>query len=269
MIPSWSYAILVIAALVFLFNHRRMRREQRRKSLMTRPFPAEWEQILQQTTPLYKLLPQSLKPRLQGLIHVFLDEKTFVGCQDLTVTEEMRVTIAAQACVLLLHRPEHVYPTLRTIAIYPSTYSVKRLDDTGTHDRRAGESWSYGPVVLSWIHVSGGTSNVTDGYNVVLHEFAHQLDQESGAADGAPVLETRASCASWARVLSMEYKKLCADVEKHHPTVMDDYGATEPAEFFAVATETFFEKPLTMQRKYPELYAELTDYYKLDPAAWQ
>jgi hypothetical protein len=133
---------------------------------------------------------------------------------------------------------------------------------------RLGESWQSGPVVLAWDSVKGGTLNITDARNVVLHEFAHQLDQEDGAADGAPILERRSRYITWARVLSKEYEVLRKKMRKHRRSVLDKYGATNPAEFFAVATETFFEKPRQMEKEHPELYDELKNYYKVDPAAW-
>jgi Mlc titration factor MtfA (ptsG expression regulator) len=155
--------------------------------------------------------------------------------------------------------------------VYPHTYVARTQSSDGFvtidgHSVRLGESWQNGPVVLAWDSVTGGTSNVADARNVVLHEFAHQLDQEDGAADGAPVLEHRSSYIAWARVLSREYETL--QKRKRNRTVMNKYGATNPAEFFAVATETFFEKSKQMKKKHPELYDELKNYYKLDPVQW-
>ena len=133
---------------------------------------------------------------------------------------------------------------------------------------RLGESWTNGPVVLAWDSVAGGAVNVHDGRNVVLHEFAHQLDQEDGCADGAPILESRGSYRTWAQVLGEEYDALCGKSNNGHQSVLNKYGATNPAEFFAVATETFFEKPKQMHRKSPDLYDELKSYYKVDTLEW-
>jgi len=133
---------------------------------------------------------------------------------------------------------------------------------------RLGESWLSGTVVLAWDDVRHGIRNTDDGQDVVLHEFAHQLDQESGAGNGAPILHGRTSYASWARVLGQEYQELKKRSKKFKKTLMDKYGATNPAEFFAVATETFFEKPEKMKEKHPELYEELKKYYNLDPESF-
>ncbi|KPK40104.1 MAG: hypothetical protein AMJ65_10870, partial [Phycisphaerae bacterium SG8_4] len=162
---------------------------------------------------------------------------------------------------------------LRTILVYPHTYAAATTSSDGNitiegRSVRLGESWQNGPVVLAWDSVTGGTSNIADARNVVLHEFAHQLDQQDGAADGAPNLEHRSRYVAWARVLGAEYERLQRSKKKHRRSVMNQYGATNPAEFFAVATETFFEKAKQMKKRHPELYDELREYYKLDPAEW-
>jgi Mlc titration factor MtfA (ptsG expression regulator) len=164
-----------------------------------------------------------------------------------------------------------LYRRLKTILIYPGAYVAGKKGVFGyTQDKsvRLGESWHSGVVVLSWDDVQHGGRDFKDGHNVTLHEFAHQLDQEDGVADGAPLLEQRTNYIAWARVLSKEYKNLCRKTRKGRPSVLRRYGATNPAEFFAVATETFFEKPRQMQTKHPELYEELRDYYKLNPVEW-
>ena len=182
------------------------------------------------------------------------------------MTDEIKVTIAAQASMLLLNRRPTYFPKLRTILVYPHTYVAKQ---NGRDSVRLGESWQNGPVVLTWDSVKGGARNVRDGKNVVLHEFSHQLDQEDGSADGAPILESRSCYATWARVLSAEYDRLRAKKKKFRRSVLNKYGATNPAEFFAVATEAFFEKAKQMKKKNPELYEELKTYYKLDPLEWK
>ena len=218
-------------------------------------------------------LPPEDRDELIGHIKVFLAEKRFEGCGGIQITDEVRVTIAAQACVLLLHRATDDYPTLSSILVYPTTYLVPgghRTPDGLVSDEpqaRLGESWTRGEVVLVWDNVLSGAADIHDGHNVVLHEFAHQLDQEDGAGDGAPVLARRSMYVAWARVLGHDFDQLVRDTERHHRTLLDRYGATSPAEFFAVATETFFEKPRQLRSKHPELYAELRDFYRQDPAA--
>ena len=263
-------AIGVFAA--YLIGKRLVRRSKR-KRFLAMPFPQAWKEIVRKNVPLYNRLPEPLKEQLHGLVHIFLAEKDFEGCGGLEITDEIKVTIAAQACMLLLNRKATYFPKLSTILVYPHTYVAKTVSLDGTmiidgQSVRLGESWQNGPVVLSWNSVTGGTMNVTDARNVVLHEFAHQLDQEDGTADGAPILEHRSRYAEWARVLSAEYEALQKKRRKRRRSVMNKYGATNPAEFFAVITETFFEKPRQMKKRHPELYEELKDYYKLDPVEW-
>ena len=265
--------ILALGLVVALFIGKRALRNAKRKRLFAAAFPQQWKEIVSRNVPLYNRLPDSLKEQLHGLINVFVGEANFEGCGGLQITDEIRVTIAAQASMLLLNRKALYFRKLRTILVYPHTYVAKTVSSNGTitvngRSVRLWESWQNGPVVLAWDSVKGGTSIVTDARNVVLHEFAHQLDQEDGTADGAPILEHRSRYTTWARVLSKEYEVLQRNKRKHRRSVLNKYGATNPAEFFAVATETFFEKPKQMAKKHPELYEELKNYYKLDPAEW-
>jgi Mlc titration factor MtfA (ptsG expression regulator) len=247
----------------------------RRKRLMARPLPSGWEEIIARNVPLYARLPTALKHQLHCHIQVLLSEKHFEGCGGLIMTDEVKVTIAAQAGILLLNRKPKYYPGLNSILVYPSTFLSENIQYLGGHvyiEEQAanlGESWRRGALVLAWDSVKRGGIDVRDGHNVVFHEFAHQLDQEDGAADGAPILKGGSQYAAWARILGKEYERLQAKVRSGLKTVMDEYGATNPAEFFAVATETFFEKPHAMQRKHPELYEVLKGYYKLDPVEWE
>ncbi len=266
-------ALTAVGVVVAYLVGRWLRRRAKRNRLLAEPFRQEWEQIVDKNVPLFRRLPESLKKELGGLVNVFVAETKFEGCGGLEISDEIRVTIAAQACMLLLNRKAARFRKLRTILVYPHTYAAKTVSSDGNvtiegESVRLGESWQNGPVVLAWDSVTGGTSNMADAQNVVLHEFAHQLDQEDGAADGAPILEHRSSYTAWARVLSAEYEALQNKKKKHGRSVMNKYGATNPAEFFAVATETFFEKARQMKKKHPELYEELKDYYKLDPVEW-
>ena len=266
----FTAAGLLVLGAVFLIT-KRLCRNARRKKLAAAPFPQAWQEIIETNIPLYKHLPEPLKGQLGSLVQIFLAEKSFEGCGGLEITDEIRVTIAAQACMLLLNRKTRYFRKLRAILVYPHTYAAKSVSSNGVtiigrHSVRLGESWQNGPVVLAWNSVTGGAMNIKDGRNVVLHEFSHQLDQEDGAADGAPIFERRSSYATWARVLGGEYEAM--QKKKRRRSAMRKYGATNPAEFFAVATETFFEKPKQMHKKHPELYDELKDYYKLDPLEW-
>ena len=248
-------------------------RRRRRDAIRRRQFPAEWRAFIEKNVPYVACLSAEDREELLGHIQVFLAEKHFEGCGGLQMTDEARVTIAAQACVLLLHRQAEYYPNLVSILVYPTTYLVPGGQSTpdglvaeGTQ-ARLGESWARDVVVLAWDSVLSGAADIHDGHNVVLHEFAHQLDQESGMGDGAPVLPRRSMYVAWARVLGHDFDQLVRDTAHHHRTLIDRYGATNPAEFFAVATETFFEKPRQLQSKHPELYLQLQQFYSQDPAA--
>lgn len=236
------------------------------------PFPAEWSRLIDVRVPIARALPPEDRRELEELVQVFLEEKTFEGAQGLVVTDEMRVTIAAQACLLLLHRDHRVYPDLDTVLIYPSAYLVKTTRRDGSvviegDEARLGESWQRGLVVLAWDSVRGTSARTGTGHNVVLHEFAHQLDAEDGSVDGAPPLESRARYVAWARVLGDEYEDLVLRLHAGRPTDIDGYAATSPPEFFAVVTELFFDSPVALRRRHPELYDALAGFYRQDPAS--
>lgn len=261
--------VVALAAFCLYFFFTRWRN----RSLRNKPFPPSWLAILEARLPVYAFLSQEEQSRLQQLIKLFIAGKAFYGCGGLTMTDEIRVTIAAEACLLLLNKTSSVYPKLTAVLVYPAAFRVARdrLQADGTvsmgNHNLLGESWDNGRVILSWDDVEKGVSDFSDGHNVVLHEFAHQLDAESGSTNGAPPLR-RNSYQSWAKVFSENFEDLGARSFERHNTVIDAYGATNPAEFFAVATETFFEKPHQLFNKRPELYEELKTYYQLDPRTW-
>jgi Mlc titration factor MtfA (ptsG expression regulator) len=243
------------------------------RSAQDRPFSREWAEVLDRNVPLARALPEVDQRELERLVIAFLDEKHFEGAGGFEMSDEVRVTIAAHACILLLHRDTDIYPELETIIVYPSTYVAR----TTTYDgpvviegdmARLGESWERGVLVLAWDAVRSAATSVTAGHNVVLHEFAHQLDQEDGSMDGAPALGSRARYATWARVLGEEYADLVARVDAGRGVEIDPYGATSPPEFFAVVTEMFFENPLLLRARHPELYATLADFYRQDPVSY-
>ncbi len=237
-------------------------------------FEQEWIEILVANVPLYSRLPKELKLRLHDRIGRFIGSTRFEGCNGLDLTDEMVLTVAAQACMLVLNREGPPYPELKTVYLYPTTFSSvwKRQDAMGIvtegEVHRLGESWSTGTVVLAWDSVEHGARNAEDARNVTFHEFAHQLDHEDGGTDGAPALPSRAAYRSWAKVFGANYAEFQALVEAGKRTLLDPYGATEPAEFFAVATETFFEKPRQMNRRHPDLYGEMKGFYGVDPQEW-
>ena len=264
--------ILIIASIPLFFLIRYILARKKRTELLHSPLAPDLEKILQKNIHPYMRLSQKLKHELQGLVNIFLEEKEFEGCGGLEITDEIRVTIAGEACLLLLNRNlTDCFPDLQTVLVYPTVYVAsgaeviggKRVENVVT--ARAGESWQNGAVVLAWDHVKHGVTNYDDGHNVVLHEFGHQLDQESGAANGAPPLKTY---HTWAAVMGHDFKELCEKVEENKKDVIDPYGATNPAEFFAVATETFFEKPEKLKKEHPEMFQQLLKFYKVNPLEW-
>jgi MtfA peptidase len=261
----------VIIALVLLMpNWRRYQRSR----LMAKPFPAAWRDILKRRLPYFRALPADLQLQLKRHIQVFIAEKRFIGCEGLTVSDEMRVTIAAQACLLLLNRPDYYYPKLRQILLYPAAFVVSgsRADDAGVmHQQQrvlSGESWGLGKVILSWADTLDGAADPADGRNVVIHEFAHQLDQEKGIATGAPLLQRSDDYQQWSGVMAAEFSTLQRQAQSGQPSLFDHYGATNPAEFFAVISEVFFEQPKQLSAQHPQLYQLLSRFYRLNPLSW-
>jgi Mlc titration factor MtfA (ptsG expression regulator) len=249
-------------------------KKRRRARLMKTPLPPAQLAIIERNVPYYALLPPADRGELLGLVQVFLAEKHFEGCDGLEITDEMRLTIAAQACVLLLHRKTDFFPLLVSILVYPhpfvATHKKRGPGGIVTEDTEEleGESWSTGALILSWDDVLRDMEDPHDGYNVVFHEFAHQLDDESGIADGAPALPTREMYAEWSRVFRAEYDALIKAAERHRHTLIDPYGTENPAEFFAVVTETFFELPDELKDEHPALYDLLSRFYLQDPASY-
>ena len=288
-------ALLLVGAIAGLPRWRAWRR----KAWASRPFPSAWRDILRRRIPLYRQLPPDLQLQLRRRILEFLAEKPFLGCAGLAVTDEMRVTIAAQASLLRLNRDGPMFPELRQILVYPGAFLVDRVHASPggvlREERRAlaGESWQQGQVILSWQDVLDGARIPDDGHNVVIHEFAHQLDQETGPANGAPLLGSRAAHARWAGVMGREFAGLQARQRARDAAraraqaewswfgaapepapapppddLISDYGATSEAEFFAVVTEVFFEQAGALAERHPELFALLRDYYRVDPREW-
>ena len=250
--------------------------KRRRRRLMKQAFPDDWLNILQKNVPYYQHLPDELQTKLRGFINIFLDEKTFEGCAGLKITNEIRVTIAAQACILLLGIQDvsTFYEDLRSILVYPERYvaKIKTQHDSffveEGFQQRNGEAWQRGHVVLAWDEVRKGASDIHDGQNLVFHEFAHQLDYEYGATEQVEEQYEESSYLSWARVVGGEYRKFLRALQRNQHTLINAYGAKNLAEFFAVITECFFEKPRELRKKHPDLYQQLTGFYRQDPAEY-
>lgn len=265
----WLLFAICIASAFFIFWYPGWRRRR----VLAVPLPQDWRELLEQHVPLYPWLSLPEREQLGDLVRIFLAEKQFHGCAGLEVTEPMRVVIAAQACLLLLNRRTDVYPGLRHILLYPGAflYRGQHRNPDGTvtevEEERLGESWQDGKVILSWDDILYDLEHPDDGHNVVLHEFAHQLDAENGSENGMPPLR-HDEVAEWAAVMTREYEALQRAAAREEESFLDPYGATAPAEFFAVLTETFFELPYDLEHFHPALFAQLLRYYCSDPRRW-
>jgi Mlc titration factor MtfA (ptsG expression regulator) len=240
---------------------------------LSEPFPEHWRDVLRRSVVHYARLPDDLRRRLEERVQVFVAEKNWEGVGGLEVTDEMRVTIAAQACLLVLAFDDEYYDHVLSILIYPTAFVTRDVQITRAgvviqdREARLGEAWYRGPVIVSWEDALAGGRQTDPGHNLVLHEFAHQLDMLGGRdLDGTPPLPSRELAARWADVMEAEYQQLRRDCRSHRRRpLLDCYGATNRAEFFAVATETFFERPTALSSRHPELYDILAAYYRQDP----
>ncbi len=248
--------------------------ERRRHKLLEQPFPSEWNEVLEHNVALWRRLDPDVQERLRDLTVVFISEKTWEGCGGLELTDEIRVTIAAQACVLLLGREHALYEDVESILVYPATIVSPRrrrgffdpgtaaVDDAGTAIH--GEAHLRGPVILAWDDVlAGGRPGAKR--NVVFHELAHKIDMLDGAVDGTPPLEDRAALRAWAKICTDAFVELRERAEAGKRSFLDDYGATNEAEFFAVATEAYFLQPEQLEEHEPALHALLAGFYRWEP----
>lgn len=256
-----------LALKLFALRHDRIK-----SAIENSEFPKEWNAILDEQAPIANRLPQKLRERYRRNIRLFISETRWEGQGELQIDDLIKITVAAQACLLTLGYEDRRYPRLNSIILYPSAFrgGAKGIlgTDLDSETYRLGESWSNGTVILAWDSANRGALNPFDGQNVSVHEFAHQLDQEDRASDGCPVFANQAAYSAWSDVMTREYAIQVKKAAKGRKSVLDHYGATNPAEFFAVSSEAFFEKPRQLARKRPDLYAILKRFYKLDPAGW-
>ncbi|MGO2167775.1 M90 family metallopeptidase [Pseudoalteromonas sp.] len=230
--------------------------------------------ILLRSMPIYQKMTDAERQKLERHIVWFLNEKCFVGCDGLVLNDAMKLIVAADACVLVLNKPWPLYQNVKEILLYPSAYYAAQTSRDGAglvsyHNTvRQGESWPGGTLVLSWHDVLEGNRLPSDGHNLVFHEFAHQLDQETGKTTGTPLLTSSADYKEWGRVFSHAFTQLKSHVAYNMPHVIHSYGATNEAEFFAVLTETFLEKPSELRQYDPQIYRLLVNYYQFDPIKW-
>ena len=242
-------------------------RDRRRQRLLAEPMPRAWREWLTANVRQYRFLDGEHRARVQEMVRVLVAEKCWTGGADFVVSEEMKVTVAAQAALLVLGLDgPYYFDAVQSIILYPRGFvHPPQWNRPGA---LAGEAWSRGPIVLSWKDVLEAGRDASQGRNVVLHEFAHHLDELDGDVDGTPPLEGRGQLQTWLRVTEAEYRRLLGQARRDEVSLLDHYGAKSPAEFFAVATECFFERPHAMQQEHGELYAVLQDFYRQDPARW-
>jgi len=249
--------------------------KRRRKKLTEVPFPESWEDIIRRNVGHYCMLGDDERSYLKSLVQVFISEKYWEGAGGLQITDEIRVTISAQACLLLLGLQHNFYQNVESIIVYPSTVIPPRrkpgfFENTMTpvepEQPILGQAFMRGPVIIIWDAALSSGRHPESGHNVIYHEFAHKLDMLDHTADGTPPLRSRAEYRDWVQICSREYLRLRQDIQKGGKSFLNAYGGTNEAEFFAVATEHFFDRPRLMMKQSPDLYRVLKEYYRQDPA---
>jgi Mlc titration factor MtfA (ptsG expression regulator) len=265
--PVIAIAVVAIGVLAWLIGAP-LWRARRRAVAMAQPLPASALSAIDRNVPAVRHLPPGLRSRLESLMAAFIAEKEFIGCNGLVVSDEMRATIAAMACLLVLGRRGH-YDELHSVLVYPTPFWVEDEveDEAGVVEKRrrvlSGEAWESSRIILSWEDVLEAARCPGEGYNVALHEFAHYLD-----AEGLGLGAGERTIADWADDLAAEFEALLDAVDRGEYTFLDPYAAEDEAEFFAVATEDFFERATELRSAHPRLYSLLQEFYALDPAAW-
>lgn len=247
--------------------YRRLRREH----LLAEPYPEEWEAHIVRNVAHYRGLTAEERQGLRKGIRILIAEKTWEGCNGLEITEEMKVTIAAQASLMLLAKEHDFFSRTVSILVYPTAFAIPDEnfpDDKSQSVGIVGQAVYRGPVILAWDEVLEEGRDPSLGQNVVIHEFAHQLDFLDGSSNGTPDLESAEQAQRWREVMSQEFAKLRHDIENRHHTFLGKYAATNEAEFFAVASEKYFTQPTRLRHFHPSMHQALADYYQVDPAKW-
>jgi MtfA peptidase len=246
-------------------------RQRRRAKLLATPFPDEWQAFLERNLSHYRYLSPEEQARLRDELRVFVAEKNWEGCNGLVLTDEMKVTIAAHACLMTLGLEGEPFRNVLSVLIYPAGYAVPEERWQGGwsikgQSARLGEAWYRGPVILSWEEIAEEARHPGYGNNLVWHEFAHQIDMLDRSTNGTPPLASREERTRWHEVMTAEFEQLRRDARQGRATLLDTYGAESEAEFFAVSTECFFDCPVELRAEHPRLYEILVGYYKQDPA---
>ena len=245
-----------------------------RQRLLATPFPDAWNRILSRNVKHYSRLTEAERAKLRDDLRILVAEKNWEGCGGLTIHDDVKVTIAAQASLLLLGFQDNYFEMVESILVYPDAFVAPDHAEIGEgfelvgESSNEGEAWYRGPVVLSWPDALAGGRCESGRRNLVVHEFAHQLDMENGGeSDGTPLLSSRTQYTRWQRVMQTECELLARDCRRGRATLLDCYGATDLGEFFAVATECFVQQPSPMRRRRPKLYQLLSEFFRQDPAA--
>jgi MtfA peptidase len=247
----------------------------KRKWIARKPFPDVWLKTLENRVPVWHRLPSRYRDVLKRHIPVILSEKNFEGCAGLELTEEMKVIIAAYACVPILEETGNYYGGLQAILVYPDNYiaPVREYEEGGVvtegFEPRSGEYWGTGNIVLAWSEIEKTLRGREAGQNLIIHEFSHQLDDRYGLSAGISVEGEAFRDDEWTQTLARSYRKHLRNMQGRRRSVLDEYGATSPAEFFSVASEAFFESPGALHREVPGLYRILREFYALDPISWK
>ena len=249
------------------------RRSKRRQRLRNTPMTRAWSACFDANVARYPNMPAVLRDELRGRVSEFVANKQFVGCNGLQITDEIRLTVASNACLLLLNRNVPTFSNVLTMLIYPTEFIAEfEAEDDWLHHKmveiRSGESWERGPLVLAWDEIQADVAS-GDERNVVIHEFAHKLDEQNPDGDGLPILGDSRLQADWSRIMRAEFDALRAAAGRGETTLLDPYGAESPAEFFAVVTETFFGAAAALKARHPELYGAMRDCFRVEPANWQ
>lgn len=237
--------------------------------------PPAWQRALQRDVRFYPSLPGAQRKSLNNLVRHFIEEKEYWGPQNHKVTDEMKIYIAAHACLMILAVPRvGLFPNTKEVIIYPTRFgeTVETIAPDGrvfmVEEKFLGQTWRRGPVLLAWDAIAPNTDGFALGHNTIYHEFAHVLDMLDGEANGTPPLEKPEMYATWTEVMTREYDSLRAAAQTGRQTFIDPYGAQNPAEFFAVVSEHFFSEPRRMERLHRGLYNQLKSFYRQDPVMW-
>jgi Mlc titration factor MtfA (ptsG expression regulator) len=248
-------------------------KRRRRRKLLAEPFPAAWLEYLHENVAHYRLLTEAEQARLRDDLRILIAEKEWEGCGGQEIDDEVKVTVAGQAALLILGMQDNYFEQVLSILVYPRQYLIPQSEPIGQGMALEGEipvqgvAHQRGPVILSWEETLAEGRDPGLGHNLVLHEFAHQLDMQDGEVNGTPLIQDAELNRRWQKVMTAEYEQLIAAADEGRPTLLDDYGTTNPGEFFAVVTECFFTQPVEMRPRHRALYNLLRDYYRQDPAA--